>query len=117
MPEAPAFVRGIAVIRGVPTPVVELGVLLEQEQTRPTRLVLLKAGARRVALLVDEVVGLHTVDGSLDPLPPLLKVASAQAVAWIGVLDGELLAVLSAALLVPREVFTALDAQVAAAAT
>lgn len=106
---APAFVRGLSVIRGAPTPVVDLGALLEGGPARASsgRLVTLKVGARQVALGVDEVVGLKSVDpAQLEQLPPLLR--DAALIEAIGARDGQLLVVLRAARLVPDEVWASL---------
>ena len=56
---APEVVRGLAVIRGAPVPVVDLASLLgDGEHSVPTRFVTVRTGERNVALLVDEVMGI-----------------------------------------------------------
>ena len=52
----PSFVRGLAVVRGAPIPVVDAASLLSgdtSDATRATRFVTVKTGSRRIALMVD----------------------------------------------------------------
>lgn len=109
----PGFVRGVAVIRGAPTPVVDLGALLGNSGNSATygRFVTLKLGERRVALGVDGVGGVRHLDSAqLGELPPLLRDVAADLVESVGVRDAELLVVLRAARLVPEEVWATLAA-------
>jgi purine-binding chemotaxis protein CheW len=100
----PEFVKGVSVIRGTPIPVVDAGHLLGGPETRPGRLVTVRAGNRSVALLFDEVAGIRLVPTeSLQQLPLLLQAAQPDAVAAIGTLDAELLVVLSTACVVPED--------------
>jgi purine-binding chemotaxis protein CheW len=103
---APAFVRGISVVRGAPIPIVDLRVLLGDDQARPLRLVALRiAGDRRVGLLVDRVVGIRDrLELSSDRLPPLLR-DTGDLVDELGRLDGQLLSVLQTANLVAEELY------------
>jgi purine-binding chemotaxis protein CheW len=106
----PAFVRGLSVVRGSAVPVVDAAALVGGTSAQPTRFVLLKAGARRIALAVDRVVGVRSIPAvSLDRLPPLLGDANPHALAAVGTLDAELLLVLRSSRLVPEEVWTTLD--------
>ena len=80
----PSFVRGVSVIRGTPTPVVDLKALLENSDNSPGygRFVSLKLDDRRVAIGVDSVVGLRHLDSAqLGELPPLLRDVSQQPIA------------------------------------
>ena len=100
----PAFVRGVAVIRGVPVPVVDAASVLEERawSPHPSRFVALKTGGRRVALAVDEVLGVKEIGSvSLAELPPLLAGARERAAAAMAILDNELLLVLQSARFVP----------------
>jgi purine-binding chemotaxis protein CheW len=103
----PSFVRGVALVRGIPTPVVDAALLLgsaASHPTQPTRFVTVKAGTRRVALAVGAVLGVVAIPSSLvDALPPLFEHAGLTAIDTIGVLDGELLLVLRHTRLVPDE--------------
>lgn len=109
----PVFVRGISVIRGQPTPVVDLGALLQADgnTTTFTRFVTLKLGQRRVALGVAGVVGSRNLDSSqLEALPPLLRDVAADVLEAVSARDAELLVVLRAGRLVSDEVWATLAA-------
>jgi purine-binding chemotaxis protein CheW len=93
MAAMPSFVLGVAVIRGQATPVVDTAMLVGTTARDRSRFVTLRVGARRVALVVDAVVDVRMVPSG--DLPPL--VATAEAVASLGVLDRELVIVLDAA--------------------
>jgi purine-binding chemotaxis protein CheW len=90
--DAPAVLRGVAVIRGAPVPLLDLGRLLGQARTTPSRIVTVRTGARTLGLAVAEVQGVRRDDelGPRSPLP-LLSEAAADSVAAIGTLDGEAL--------------------------
>ena len=106
---APAFVSGIAIVRGEPTPVVDVSALLGVVSSAPARFVLVRAGRRRVALAVEAVIGiLEVASEALAGVPPLLTAAPSQTIAALGVLDKELLLVLQEANLVPDEVWASL---------
>jgi purine-binding chemotaxis protein CheW len=111
--EMPDFVRGVSVIRGAPVPVVDLKALLENGETSATygRFVTLKLGERRVAIGVDTVVGLRTLDSAqLGELPPILRDVTAGLIEAIGTRDAQLLVVLRSARIVPHEVWATLAA-------
>lgn len=110
---APAWVRGLAVIRGAPVPVVDLDALLGggAPGDHHRRFVTVTAGARVVALAVDDVLGVERLDpAAVGALPPLVD-AGDEAVAAVGALDAQLVVVLRAAQLVPDEAWAALDAE------
>jgi purine-binding chemotaxis protein CheW len=104
---APSFVRGLAIIRGAPIPVVDAARLLEAEGppgTEAARFVTLNAGGRQVALVVDAVIGIRSISfESLQQLPPLLKDAGADTISAIGTLDAELLFILRTSRLAPDD--------------
>jgi purine-binding chemotaxis protein CheW len=105
---APSFVRGVSVIRGVPTPVVDLGTLLGTSGGG-RRFVTLRLGHRQVALSVDTVLGVRELEAStVKELPPLLQGVSQDAIEAIGTLDHQVLIVLSAGWQLPTEVLQAL---------
>jgi purine-binding chemotaxis protein CheW len=104
----PAGICGVSVIRGVPTPVVDLNALLENSDNSPRfgRFVTLKLDGRQVAIGVDSVLGLRHLDSvQLGELPPLLRDVSADLIESFGSLDAQLLLVLRAARIVPDEVW------------
>jgi purine-binding chemotaxis protein CheW len=104
-------VTGLAVVRGQPLPVVELGKLLTKASTGSSaeepvrRFVSLRTGkSAAVVLAVSAVVGLRELSPTqYRELPPLMAQLSPEAVAQIGVVDGEFFAVLEAARLLPAD--------------
>lgn len=104
---APVFVVGLSIIRGVPVPVVDLRALLKSPSDHPPqRFVTVRADDRRVALAVDGILGLRDlVSLSLDDMPPLLREASGETIELLGSLDSEFLLVLKAGGVVPRDVW------------
>ena len=113
----PGFVRGVSMIRGAPTPVIDLNALLGNGENSATygRFVTLKlAGERRGALGVDAVVGLRNLDSAqLGELPPILRDVAADLIEAIGTRDAQLLVVLRAARIVPDYFWKTLAAGVA----
>lgn len=106
----PAFVRGLAVVRGIPTPVIDAAQLLSGASGQPSRFVTVKTGTRRVVLAVDAVVGVAGIPrGSIGSLPPLFQGAGLDAIAAVGTLDAELLLVLRNTCLVPDDVWAAIQ--------
>jgi purine-binding chemotaxis protein CheW len=109
---APPFVLGISIIRGAPTPVVDAAALIGASRGASDRVVTLRAGARVVALVVDAVLGVHTIAvDSLAALPPLLGDAAREVVTAVGTLDAQLLLVLDAARVIPDDVLATLEGQ------
>jgi purine-binding chemotaxis protein CheW len=111
----PSFVRGVSIIRGVPTPVVDLGVLLGTLEGVARRFVTVRLGDRHVALSVDAVLGVRDLDAMATPeLPALLQDASKDFIEAIGTLDSQILVVLRASWELPETVWQALTLQEAA---
>jgi purine-binding chemotaxis protein CheW len=110
MPGAPRFVRGLAIVRGEPLPVIDLGALLgAQDETAGGRFVTLRSGPRHLVALVDEVVGVRVLNiAAIAATPPLLTGALPSLVERLGALDGQTLAVLEAAHLLSEELAAAL---------
>ena len=106
----PAPVEGVAIIRGAPVPVVDLGRLVSGERSTARRFVTLRLGERSVALGVESVLGIRTIPRDTNhELPPLLHEADHDAIARIGTLDAELLLVLRDTRLIPEATWTALE--------
>jgi len=107
----PPFVRGVCVIRGAATPVVDLRYLVTGEVApQPARFVTVRAADRVAALAVDAVIGLRRLDGAAGGgLPPLLRQAGGPATRLLGTLDAALLAVLDQARLVPDDAWRAIE--------
>lgn len=106
----PSPVRGLAIIRGVPTAVVDLGWVLAGEASNSGRFVTVKVGPRRVALAVDTVIGVRAIpQHTLSELPPLLSDANTDAVTAVATLDHQLLLALEAARLIPDSAWNLLS--------
>ncbi|HKC49981.1 MAG TPA: chemotaxis protein CheW [Myxococcota bacterium] len=104
-PAAPPFVLGLALVQGEPIPVVDAARLIGGGPSEATRFVILRAGARKVALAVDAVIGVRAVSRAvLHTLPPLLSGLDEGVVSAIGRLDAELLLVLRSAQIVSDSV-------------
>jgi purine-binding chemotaxis protein CheW len=97
---APSCVLGIARIRGVAVPVIDVGALVGgSTQTTANRFVAIRVDGRSVALAVDSVEGVTTIDaGKIERMPPVLR--SSDAIDGIAPLDDRLLMVLRTARLV-----------------
>ncbi|XXX81697.1 chemotaxis protein CheW [Sorangium sp. So ce134] len=110
VPGAPRFVRGLAVVRGAHVPVVDLAALFGvADGQRGARLVSVRAGARPLSLEVDEVLCIKELDpAALERTPPLLSRALPECVDSLGSLDGQSLALLETARLLPEAAWSAL---------
>ena len=96
--DMPPFVRGVTLLRGAPTLVVDVATLLGGEPlTCPERFVSVRLpGGRVAALAVSEVSGLTRGEAlGLQAPPPLLSPTSKSSVAALGEHAGALLSVLS----------------------
>lgn len=107
----PGFVVGLAVVRGEPTPVVDVGALLAlHDRAQWSRFVTVRATARRVVLAVEAVVGVRPLDpAALRELPPLLGQTTAEIVAAVGAHDRDLLVLLNTARVIPAPVWRSID--------
>ena len=110
MAGVPAFVRGLAVVRGVPIPVIDAASFLSGGASHPSRFVTLKTGSRRIAFAVDAVVGVVQIPPDSFNALPLLFHSSLDAISAVGTLDDDLLLVLRSARLLPETFWTLLDA-------
>lgn len=113
----PEFVRGVALIRGVPVPVVEVAAFFAQSGNSPTgRFVTVRVDSRTVALSVEQVVGIVDLSGAqFATLPPLLGGVRSDVVETIGSLDSDLLVLLRTARMVPDAVWDEINRSKAAA--
>ena len=95
-------------VRGVPTPVIDMGVVLGAPEGAISRFVTLRVEARQVALAVSMVLGVRYLDeATVQTLPPLLKGASLDAIEAIGALDAQMLLVLRSSWKLPDELWQA----------
>lgn len=110
-PRAPAFVLGVAVVRGVSVPVVNLTSLVTGSSNSPVRRwVSLSVEERSVVLGVTDVVGMRDVPRSaFAALSPLLGEDASGFVQALAALDSELLRVLRDARSLGRELLDLLS--------
>jgi purine-binding chemotaxis protein CheW len=109
---APPFVRGVCVIRGLPTPVVDTAALVGADGRGVTRFVVVKGGRYPAVLAVDEVLGVREISAeSSHELSPLLGTADAELIVALGAISDEPVLFLSSARIVPDSVWAALDAE------
>jgi purine-binding chemotaxis protein CheW len=111
VPGAPAFVGGLAVIRGQPVPVVDLAVLVgAADSGAPGRFVCMRGGGRPVALAVESVVGIRALDpAQLQEVAPLVGAAVREIVQAVGAIDRELLMVLDAGRIISEGLWQSLE--------
>lgn len=107
--DMPPFVLGMAVIRGAPTPVADLAALIGAAPSSRRRWLTVRAGERRVALALDQVIGIHPLDTGRRDVPPLLAETN-PLIESLATLDRELLLVLRAGRLLPPALVASLDA-------
>lgn len=105
----PAFVRGICVLRGVPTPVVDVARLLGGEQADVSRYIAVRTERGPVAFATGEVLGIRTVSAgnAATAHAVLLSAAGASSpmVAGVGTIGAEPLLFLQSMRVVPDEVW------------
>jgi purine-binding chemotaxis protein CheW len=102
---APRYVCGLSIIRGTPSPIVDIGLLLGDRPTRAERLIAIRVGDRIIGLAVDAVLGVRAIAAeTCSELPPLLRDAS-EAIAAIGALDSAFMFILRTARIIPEDLF------------
>lgn len=111
--DAPHFVLGVTGIRGKPTPVVDLAILLGLDHRLPvdsqTRWITLRVNEQQVAISVDAVLGLQTIPADeAHALPPLLAGADISMVERLEQRDQGLLLVLDGARVIPENLLNQL---------
>lgn len=114
-PDMPPALLGVAVIRAVAVPVVDVAMLIgATTRTPPGRYVTLKLGGeRQVGLAVESVIGVRELAiESLNEVPPLLSDAAPDVISAVTLLDAELVLVLQAARLIPDSVWDDIDVEV-----
>jgi purine-binding chemotaxis protein CheW len=92
LPESPVGVRGVINVHGEIVPVLDLDVRIGRRAREPRpggRLLLARTARRRVALAVDDVIGVIAVDASAIGPPPDAMPAPVAGLAAVG--DGVLL--------------------------
>jgi len=104
----PAFVLGISVLRGVPTPVLDVSRLLRGGPGEPRRYITVRTERGPVAMATGEVIGIRAVQPeSAGGHPALLGGASSRLVAGVDTVGVEPLLLLQSMRAVPDEVWEA----------
>ncbi|HLV65595.1 MAG TPA: chemotaxis protein CheW [Polyangiaceae bacterium] len=103
---AHSCVLGAAIVRGAPTPVIDLARLLFEAPGRVSRFLRVREGPRPVVLAVGDTQGVFEApDLSPTALPALLATARPEAVEALGRIDEDLILLLRAGRTVPDAVF------------
>jgi len=113
-PDMPPALLGVAVIRAVPVPVVDLATLVgASTRTPPGRYVTLRLDEKRqVGLAVESVIGVRELPiESLKDVPPLLSGTAPEIISAVTLLDAELVLVLQAARWLPDSVWHEFEAE------
>lgn len=103
----PAFVRGVSIVRGVPTPVIDVARLLGDEQAQVARFVAVRTERGSVAFATGPVLGIRSTTVDAGARHARLLGAVGQLVAGVGTLDAEPLLLLQSMRVVPDEVWAA----------
>jgi purine-binding chemotaxis protein CheW len=105
----PPYVCGASIVRGIPTPVVDLGIVLGKAGGTNGRFVALRLGDKQVVFSVRAVLGVQSLDQSqIEDLPPLLQGATNETIESIRTLDRQMLFVLRASCVLPDNVWRTL---------
>jgi purine-binding chemotaxis protein CheW len=103
----PAFVRGISVLRGVPTPVIDVARLLAGVTGEVERYVAVRTERGPVALAIGAVLGIQATDAAPADAHPALLGGSHRLVAGVATLGSEPMLLLHNMRAVPDEVWEA----------
>jgi purine-binding chemotaxis protein CheW len=104
----PAYVRGVTIMRGVPTPVIDVARLLGGEQAEVARFVAVRTERGPVAFATGTVLGIRPAAADTSTRhATLIGGASGSLVAGVGTLDAEPLLLLQSMRVVPDEVWAA----------
>jgi purine-binding chemotaxis protein CheW len=110
---APAFVIGISIVRGEPTPVIDVATLVGGPRRPPTRYVTVSGGRLPIALAVESVLGVRTIPKkSWRELPPLLDVVDIDVINALGAADDQPLLALDTTRMLSDPVWSALESEV-----
>lgn len=112
----PPFVRGLCMLRGVPAPVIEVGILLRRDDgvsaatpsdPNARRFVGMRTGRQPAVLAVDEVIGVRDIP--LDLFYDLSSVSGPAAYEAVRGIDDDPLLFLAAAHVVPESVWAVME--------
>ena len=111
-PKAPPFVAGLSIIRGLPTPVVNMRALMGECEGAPGRFVTVRINERVVALAFDNVRGIHNLNAQRAiALPPLLKNVAGDTISQVSAKDSDLLLFFEASRIFPPGLIETLVAE------
>lgn len=107
IPGAPNFILGLAVIRGLATPVLDLACLFDQARVSATqataRFIVIQGAERPLALAVAQVQGVRQIaEATVRDMPPLLQQLSGPVTAYLTERDAGLLLMLDSARLLSQ---------------
>jgi purine-binding chemotaxis protein CheW len=104
---APAFIRGMAIMRGIPTPVVDVARLLGGEEAGVERFVAVRTERGPVAFATGAVLGIRPAEagGPANRHTALLSGAAGALVAGVATIDAEPLLLLQSMRVVPGDVW------------
>jgi len=107
----PPFIRGLAVIRGEPIPVVDLGLLLRGNECKSIqRYVTLRVGEKCIALAVEDVVQVRDLNQTqLEGMPALLGDAENSPIQSAQTLDQNLVLLLRASRIISDDIWVRLS--------
>jgi len=104
----PAFVLGISVLRGLPTPVLDVSRLLRGGPGDPQRFITVRTERGAVAMATGEVIGIRDMQPeTAGGHPALLGEASGRLVAGVDTIGSEPLLLLQSMRALPDEVWEA----------
>jgi purine-binding chemotaxis protein CheW len=103
----PAFVRGVSIVRGVPTPVVDVARLLGGERAELSRFIAVRTERGPVVFATGTVLGIRITEPGEGSGHPGLLGAAGRLVAGVGTLDGEPILLLQSMRVVPDDVWAA----------
>ncbi len=105
---APRLVRGVCIIRGAPTPVIDTCQLFENQSDGYARLVTVRTDKRTIAFAAEAVIGVQTITiDEQEQLPPLLR--NVETIAAVTALDQGLVFFLRTARIVPDDFLKSLN--------
>jgi purine-binding chemotaxis protein CheW len=103
----PAFVRGVSIVRGLPTPVVDVARLLGGERAELCRFIAVRTERGPVVFATGAVLGIRITGPAEGSGHSGLLGAAGRLVAGVGTLDGEPVLLLQSMRVVPDEVWAA----------
>lgn len=113
IPDMPPFLKGLAIVRGAPLPILDLAKLLGSTDCVPiNRFVVVRLDSRRLAVAVESVPGLRELGCALLlSLARILDEADSPLIGAVGVSDQNLLFVLEAGRMVPDGLWQELESK------